>query len=85
MEIHGKKKIPTWSFLNTTIIPGATTLMLTEQVNWEVGDRIVIASTDFDHRHSEEATITAIRNYSSTNGSVLEFYPPVKFSHYGAS
>jgi hypothetical protein len=49
-------------------------------VNWKVGDKIVIASTDY-HRGSftqdEVVTITAV------NGATVQFTPPLRFMHYG--
>ncbi len=41
--------------------------------NWNVGDVIVIPSSDFDHNHAERVVITSISN--SNGKSILEFSP----------
>ncbi len=45
-----------------------------------VGDELVIASTDFDHTHSEQVTITSV----DSTGTVLTFSPPLVYQHYAA-
>lgn len=50
---HGKEKKPTWTLLEGSIYKGTSFLRLMYEVNWEIGDYLVIASTDFDHEHSE--------------------------------
>lgn len=49
LDIHGTAKTPTWTELQTTAAVGATSITLTQAVNWAVGDQIVITSTDFDY------------------------------------
>ncbi len=44
----------------STAAVGATQITLLQAPNWRVGDRIVLASTDFDPFQAEEVTITAI-------------------------
>lgn len=39
--------------LKNTADVGATTMKVLENVDWKVGDELVIASTDFNHRHAE--------------------------------
>lgn len=52
--------------LDQTANVGATQIVLMHKVSdWKVGDRIVIASTDWEHMHSEERTITSI-SHSAT-------------------
>ena len=59
---------------------GTTSISLTEENNWKIGDEIVIASTDFDHRHAERRIIKNIEN----NGKDISFDDPLKFKHYSA-
>lgn len=40
-----------------------------------MGDRLAIATTDFDGRHSEEVFITSITHNS--DGDVIDFSPPL--------
>ena len=76
LELHGAAKKP-WTQLNATANAGATSITLKETINWEVGDEIVIASTDFDGRQAEKRTITAI------NGNVLMLDSPLIYMHWG--
>ena len=47
MEIHGTPKIPTWNFLSATVNAGSNEIVTEVTTNWEVGDLVVIATTDF--------------------------------------
>ena len=76
LELHGIEK-KSWTQINATANAGDASITLKETVNWEVGDEIVIASTDFDGRQAEKRTITAI------NGLVLSLDAPLVFMHWG--
>ena len=60
LDLHGKPLAVTWTRLATTAEAGDTKIVLQEAVDWEVGGRIVIASTSFSQRENEEADIVAI-------------------------
>ena len=47
LDIHGRNK-KSWTDLDTTVNKGATSLTLVEEVDWEVGDHIMITSTSQD-------------------------------------
>lgn len=47
-------------------------------LDWKVGEKIVIASTDFDGDHAEERTITGVSN----NGLTLELDSKLEYKHY---
>lgn len=79
LDLHGKEKLPTWSQLWYSVNISATSLGLQDKVNWEVGDFIVISSTDFDHTHSECVQLTSI----SEDKRVVTFQPALRYSHYG--
>ena len=54
--MHGKPRSHVWMQLKTTAVEGATsiTLMDVDQtLDWQVGEDIVIASTDYNGRHAE--------------------------------
>ncbi|MEL6267339.1 MAG: G8 domain-containing protein, partial [Pseudomonadota bacterium] len=46
-----------WTQLDATLEAGQNTMTFAEATGWEVGDRIVVASTDFDMNQAEEFTI----------------------------
>jgi hypothetical protein len=62
---------------------GATTIkMLHKLEDWLVGDEIVIASTDWNHIHSERRIIKTITTVSGK--SVITFDQPLVYRHYSA-
>ncbi|OJJ23479.1 hypothetical protein BKI52_03700 [marine bacterium AO1-C] len=79
VELHGKPKL-SWTQLGSTAYVGRTYITLKEPVDWEVGDRIVIASTDFDMNHAEERVISSI----SSNKRTVYFTDPLDYKHYGS-
>jgi cell migration-inducing and hyaluronan-binding protein len=66
-----------WTRLNVTAAKGATSLTLEGAVKWRAGDRLVIASTDFDMNQAEEVTV------SSVSGQTVTFTPALKYTHFG--
>src|SRR6056297_3638918 len=49
-----------WTQLDQTAQAGDTQLAFSEATGWQVGDRISVASTDFDADQAEEFTITGV-------------------------
>ncbi|MEM6654275.1 MAG: G8 domain-containing protein [Planctomycetota bacterium] len=68
-----------WTQLTQTAQPGDTVIQLEEATGWEVGDRIAIASTDFDLNQAEDFTITAVSN----GGRTVTLDSPIQYMHYG--
>jgi hypothetical protein len=50
LDIHGVKPSHYYSLLSSTANVGATSIMVDDLTDWKVGDEIVIASSDWDHR-----------------------------------
>jgi hypothetical protein len=46
LDIHGKPK-KSWTDLDTTIFAGDNQLTVVEEVDWEIGDYLMITSTDY--------------------------------------
>jgi hypothetical protein len=59
-SMYGQPRNKTWTTLAATVNPGDTSLTLSEAVDWQVGEVIVVASTSFEHWESERKTITSI-------------------------
>ena len=76
IELQGLAKT-SWTKLSATVAPGATQLQVLEANNWRVGDRIVIAPTDFDPLEAEERTVRAV------NGTGLTLDRPLEHQHWG--
>lgn len=79
LDIHGKVKSHTWSLMSATANEGDSTISLQDAVDWEVGDEIIIASSDWNHLHAERRTITAI------SGTTITLNEDLKYTHYSAS
>jgi hypothetical protein len=72
--------------LNVTADAGDSTITLIEMdslvpLDWQVGEMIVIASTDFDSTHSEVRTITNIAD--ATTFPVITLDSPLTYAHFG--
>lgn len=67
INIHGKNIGRNWTKLAQTSPKGSNTVTLVDAVQWPVGSRVVVPSSDFDPFHVEEGTITAI----SADGKTL--------------
>ncbi len=65
IELHGRPQL-SWTQLGETAAIGDNTITLKDAVNWNAGDRIVIASTDFDMNHAEEFTIIKVSSDKRT-------------------
>jgi hypothetical protein len=51
-SMYGTPRSVTWTVISQTINPNATTIQLSQPVDWQVGETIVVASTDFDHNQA---------------------------------
>ncbi|SFB94508.1 Por secretion system C-terminal sorting domain-containing protein [Algibacter lectus] len=76
LELHGIVK-KTWTQLNVTASSGVTSITLKETIDWEIGDEIVIASTDFDPHQAEKRTITSV------SGTTIGLNTPLTYMHWG--
>lgn len=79
LNLHGEEKV-NWTQLDGTANPGAFSIVLAEPVDWEVGDSIVIAPTDFDPHQAEARRITSV----SPNGKTIGLSGGLQYKHYGA-
>ena len=76
LRLFGEERT-SWVRLDATAHKGATKIALDEAPIWRVGDKIVIASTDFDSEQAEERTITAI------SGTQVSIDKPLAYMHWG--
>jgi hypothetical protein len=62
LDIHGAPRIA-WTRLNATVYPGGSRILVVDPVDWDIGSKIVIATTDFESplsSHSEVAAVKAV-------------------------
>lgn len=76
LELHGQSKV-SWVHLGRTAPAGSSQIILDQPVNWSVGDRIVIASTDYNPLQAEEVVVKAI------SGTSITLNRPLKYLHWG--
>lgn len=76
LELHGQSRV-SWVHLAATAFAGTTQLQLDQTVNWSKGDRIVLASTDYDPFQAEELVI------ASASGTTVTLTQPLKYMHWG--
>ena len=86
LEMHGARRDIAWTDLKTTADVKAKEITLNDIPNdktfdWKVGDKIVIASTDFEGRHAEERTISGIRDADESN-PIIEFEEELQYKHF---
>eukprot|EP01119_Soliformovum_irregulare_P024988 TRINITY_DN911_c0_g1_i4.p1 TRINITY_DN911_c0_g1~~TRINITY_DN911_c0_g1_i4.p1 ORF type:complete len:982 (-),score=247.99 TRINITY_DN911_c0_g1_i4:64-3009(-) len=74
---HAKGRRPVWTRLAASVNRDDTTLTLIENVDWKVGDQIIITSTDFNADQTERNTIKAV------NGKTVTLQYPLKWGHFG--
>ena len=79
LDLHGKHIPITWTHLAETANPGDTVITLKQAVTWQVGEKIVIATTGDRNsmKESEEVTIAAV----SEDGLTITIEEPLKYLH----
>jgi hypothetical protein len=76
LDLHGESRTG-WTRLSSSAAAGSSRLLLEDAPDWRPGDKLVVASTDFDPNHAEVVTI------SSVSGPTVTLVEPLDFSHYG--
>ena len=76
LNLHGDTT-HTWTKLAETAEAGSTQIEVLDADGWEVGDQIVLASTDFNPRQAETRLITAIRR------DTITLDQPLQYMHFG--
>ena len=84
LEMHGPERSHVWTDLFETADAGATSITLNTvgdtELDWQVGEEIVIASTDFNGRHAEQRTISSV-SQRDTN-PIIGFTTKLTWKHY---
>eukprot|EP01094_Clydonella_sp_ATCC50884_P004567 TRINITY_DN13609_c0_g1_i1.p1 TRINITY_DN13609_c0_g1~~TRINITY_DN13609_c0_g1_i1.p1 ORF type:complete len:1433 (-),score=246.70 TRINITY_DN13609_c0_g1_i1:56-4168(-) len=79
VDIHGKLFHHTWSRLASSVSIGDDRILLQDDVNWEVGQQVVIATSVWDDWSSDENEVMSIK---AIEGRRVQFTEPVRFFHY---
>ncbi|EFA75934.1 hypothetical protein PPL_10508 [Heterostelium album PN500] len=80
ISVHGKQYHSTWTKLAATVWSGDRVIWIQDNVNWEVGQQVVVMTSQF---RDEEDNQNEVMTIKSISGKVIEFTEPLKFYHYG--
>lgn len=72
LELHGKART-TWTKLTADAPAGTNQLTVAGPIDWQPGDRLVVASTDFDPMQAEELLVTGVQGNQVTVQSALRY------------
>ncbi len=78
LELHGVSPQPTWTQLGANVDKEATSLELKESANWQPGEMLALAPSDFF-----EFGRTELREVLSSQGSQVKINEGLKQSHWG--
>lgn len=81
LDMHGVPRNPTWTELDITAEIGSTTIKMIRDVDWQVGEQIVIAPTGYFNFEAEERTIIAV-DRTNPSKPVLTLDKPLEFQHF---
>lgn len=76
VDMYGPPRA-SWTVLGSSAAAGDRSIELAEDIDWKVGERIAIASTDYSSTHSEEATIVDVA------GRRISLDRPLRYGHFG--
>src|SRR5262249_5068303 len=76
LNLHGDQQ-NAWTKLARTTDADSNSIQLLNAAGWQVGDEIVLASTDFDPRQAERRTISAI------SGNAITLDKKLNYMHFG--
>lgn len=91
LEVHGQKRLRTWTKLNETAVEGQTWLITSEPVDYRAGEKVILTGSerpgsngmdetsrdDFTLYGMEEMTILS----TSADGRNVSFTTPLRFTH----
>jgi hypothetical protein len=76
LNLHGNTT-HTWTKLSSTAEKGSNRIQVLDASQWQVGDEIVLASTDYNPRQAETRFIAAI------DGDTITLNQPLDYMHFG--
>lgn len=81
LDMHGVKRLRTWTEMEKTEKDGSTQITLRQEVDWAVGEMIVIAPTDYNVDHAEKRMIKAI-DMSNKDKPVITLDKALEYEHF---
>ncbi|KAM9952753.1 hypothetical protein ACTFIR_007808 [Dictyostelium discoideum] len=80
ISVHGKQYHNSWTKLSSTVWSGDRIIYVQDNINWEVGQQVLITTSQFKDELDNQNEVLTIKSIS---GKVIEFTTPIKFYHYG--
>ncbi|KAJ1555133.1 Fibrocystin-L [Nowakowskiella sp. JEL0078] len=77
LQIYGIPRNVVWTTLAETAVANSSMLVLSKSVDWNPGEKIVIASTSYEPLEAEERVI----KFVSPNGTILIIDSPLNHTH----
>lgn len=76
LDLHGTPQTKVWTRLASSAKSGQNFIIIKETVTWEVGNEIVITTTDTNITHTERHRIASIEN-----GTRIRTVTPLAYTH----
>lgn len=86
LDLHGVAR-DSWTSLETTAAAGESSIMVQGEVDWKVGETIMITSTGFDRYEAEEHIISAVTASVTAGGdasTTLTLSEALAFEHHAS-
>lgn len=77
LDLHGIPHNITWTRLSSTALSGQTSILLSEPIDWTIGDEFIITTTDTNLEHTERHRIANI----SSNKLTITTVNPLVYTH----
>ena len=79
--MHGKTRTVTWTSLATTVPAGQNVIFLTDSVDWESGEQIILTTTSYSLSQTEIFTIASV----DASGKQITLNSTLAYDHLGFS
>jgi hypothetical protein len=84
LDLHGIPRQPVWTLLNRTALPGDNSIVVRGPVDWQPGEELIIAPTDFEPLHYERFHIISVTPLGDGSASVVIVLDgTLVYQHYG--
>jgi hypothetical protein len=77
LDLHGLPRTVSWTRLSATAASGQNTIILSEPVDWVVGDEIIVTTTDTSIEHTERHTIASV----NANQTIITTQIALAYTH----
>ncbi|CAM4838655.1 unnamed protein product, partial [Rotaria magnacalcarata] len=77
LDLHGIPRNVSWTRLGATAASGQNTIVLSQPVDWVVGDEIIVTTTDTSIGHTERRTIASV----NVNRTIITTQTALAYTH----